>query len=70
MQTMIWTSKQENLALMHAKNKGTDQLAYPHSLISNSVICSLKSILSELAICKISIFKLVCVAEQARLSLT
>ena len=39
-----------------ANNKGTDQPAHLHRLISASVICFLESIISKLATSKISIF--------------
>ena len=59
----------ENLTLLHA-NKGTDQLAYPGSLISTFVIHFLQSNRTPITICKISIFYLVLVAEQTGFSLT
>ena len=48
-----------------SNNKGTDQPAHPHRLISAFVIRFLGSIISKLATCKISIFQLVSVAEEA-----
>ena len=39
-----------------ANNKGAEQLAHPHRLISAFVICFLESIVSKLATSKISIF--------------
>ena len=56
----------ENLNLLHVINKGADQPAHPHILISAFFIR--KSIVVKLAPCKISIFKLVSVAEQAGLN--
>ena len=47
---------QENLSLVFANNKDTDQPAHWRSLISTSVIRLLESIISELATNKISIF--------------
>ena len=52
-----------------ANNKGGDQPARPRSLISTFVIRLLESIISKLATSKISIFWLVCVAEETGLSL-
>ena len=52
----IWASTRENLSSMFANNKGADQPAHPRSLISAFVICVLKSIVSRLAMSKISIF--------------
>ena len=51
-------------------NKGADQTAHMHSLISAFVVHSLESIISKLATSDISIYKLVSVAEQASFSLT
>ena len=53
-----------------ANNNGTDQPALPCSLISAFVIRLLGSFISKLTSGKISIFKLVSVAEQAGLNLT
>ena len=47
---MLW----ENLFMPYANNKGTDQPAYPHSLISLFVIHCLDCIIPILAIAKIS----------------
>ena len=52
-----------------AKNKGADQPAHPHSLISAFVIRLLKNIISKLATSKISLFLLVSVAEETGMSL-
>ena len=50
-----WASTQENLSSGFANNKGTDQPAHWHSLISAFVIRLLESILSRLATSEISI---------------
>ena len=65
----IWATSQENLNLLLANNKDTDQSAHPRSLICIFVIRYLESLLAKLAPCKISVFLLVAVAEQAGLSL-
>ena len=44
--TMIWTSMRETLSLLQENNKGADQPAHVHSLISTLVIHSLESIMS------------------------
>ena len=49
-------------------NKGTDQPAHRHSLISAIVIPLFESIISKLAISKFSMFYLVPVAEETGLS--
>ena len=36
---------QEKLTLLHANNKGADQPAHVHSLLSTFVICSLESVM-------------------------
>ena len=51
-------------------NKGTDQHAGPRSLISAFDFQLFKSIISRLAMIKISIFQLISVAEQIGLDLT
>ena len=66
---MIWALTQENLTLLHAPSKGTDQPAHSPSLINGFVICSVENIIDKLALCKISIFKLCSAAEQTGLSL-
>ena len=53
----------------YANNKGADQPAHPHSLISAFVIRCLDSKVPLLAIAKISIPQLFSSAEQAGLSL-
>ena len=45
-----------NLSLVFVNNKGVDQPAHPHSLISAFVIRLLKSVISKLATRDISIF--------------
>ena len=54
----------------YANNKGADQPAHPHSLISTFVVRCVDSIIPILAKSKISRLWLVSVAEQAGLSLT
>ena len=54
----------------YANNKGVDQPAYPHSLISTFVGCCLESMICILPLSKVSRFLLVSVAEQAGLNLT
>ena len=44
---MKWALSQESLTLLHANNKGVDQPAHPHSLISALVIRSLTSMIAE-----------------------
>ena len=51
-------------------NKGADQPAHPHSLISTFVVQCLDSMMPLVSISKISSLQLVSVAEQAGLSLT
>ena len=52
-----------------ANNKGADEPAHPHSLISTFVIGLLESFISRHALSVISIFYLVSVAEETVLSL-
>ena len=59
----------ENLTLVHANNNDADQPAHLCSLISAFIICYLESIV-KLALCKISMFCLVYLAEQAHLGHT
>ena len=54
----------------YANNKGADQPAHPHSLISAFVVHCLDNEMPILAKCKISRNPAVCVAEKADLSLT
>ena len=56
--------------MLYANNKGTDQPAHPHSLISAFVFCCLDSVMSLVSVTKISSLMLASVAEQASLSLT
>ena len=63
-------TRARNLSLGFANNKGTDQTAHLHSLISAFVVRSLESITSRLATGEISIFLLVSVAEHAGLGMT
>ena len=69
MYEILYGSLRENLSSGFANNKGADQPAHARSLISTFVICLLKSIISRLATGKISIFKLVSVAEETGLSI-
>ena len=57
-------------ALPYMNNKGADQPAHPHSLISAFVVCCLNSIIPRVSISEISSIYLASVAEQAGLSLT
>ena len=58
----IWALMPENLSSEFANNKGADQTAHPHSLISAFVIRYLESNIYTQAASAISIFKLFCVA--------
>ena len=58
---------EHDLTLMHANNKGPDQPAHPHSLISAFVIPYLESVVLKLAPCNISLFWLVALADQTYL---
>ena len=61
----------EKMCLMsYANNKGADQPAHPHSLISVFVVRCLDSVMSLVSVTKISSLMLASVAEQASLSLT
>ena len=60
----IWASTRENLSSGFANNTGADQPAHPRRLIRAFLICFLESIISKLAVCQMSIFKLVSVAEE------
>ena len=61
----------EKMCLMpHANNKGADQPAHLHSLISAFVVRCLDSIMSQVSVIKISSLMLASVADQAGLSLT
>ena len=62
---------QEKMCLMsYANNKGADQPAHPHSLISAFVVRCLDSVMSLVSATKISSFMLASVAVQASLSLS
>ena len=61
--------REKTCLLGFANNKGADQPAHTHSLISAFVIRFLESTISKLAKSEISIFYLVPVAEQAGLNL-
>ena len=65
----IWASTRENLSSGFANNKGADQPAHLRRLISAIIIHFLESIISKLAIGKISFFGLVSLAEETGLSL-
>ena len=60
----------ENVIVLQASNKGADQPAHLHSLISAFVIHLFEWVIYTLATCKFSVFKLVSKAQQAALSLT
>ena len=65
----IWATSCENLFMPYANNKGADQPAHLHSLISAFVVHSLDSIIPLVSIPKISSLYLASVAAQAGLSL-
>ena len=52
----IWALMRENMSLVFASNKGTDQPAHRCSLMSTFVIHLIKSTISKLAAREISIF--------------
>ena len=54
----------------YANNKGADQPAHPHSLISAYIVRCLDSVMSLVSVTKNSSILLASVAEQASLSLT
>ena len=60
----------ENLFMPYANNRGADQPAHPHSLISAFVVRCQNCIISILAKSKISRLQLASEAEQPSLSLT
>ena len=66
----IWATSWENLFMPYANNKGTDQPAHPHSLISTFVVRCLDSIISLVSKSEISSLYLASVAVQAGLCLT
>ena len=55
--------------MSYVNNKGTDQLAHPHSLISAFVVRCLDSVMSLVSVTKISSLILASVAAQAGLCL-
>ena len=59
-----------NLFMAYANNKGADQSAHPHSLISSFVVRYLDSIIPLLSISELSSLYLASVAAQAGLNLT
>ena len=59
-----------NLILLYANSKGANQSAHPRSLISAFVVRFLEHIMTLLAMRKISILKLVSVAEKTGSNLT
>ena len=61
----IWAASWENLFMPYANNKGTDQPAYPRSLISAFVVRCLDSIIPLLVIAEILRPQLVSSAERA-----
>ena len=61
-------SSWENLFLPYANNKGADQPAYPHSLISTFAVHSLDSIIPVVSTSEILSLYLASVAVQAGLS--
>ena len=68
---MLFGPRREKTCLREiANNKGTDQPAHPHSLISSFVIRLLEIVISILATSEISIFKLASMADHAGLNLT
>ena len=56
--------------MSHANNKGADQSAHPHSLISAFVVRYPDSVMSLVSVTKIASLMLASIAEQASLSLT
>ena len=65
----VWVSTRENILWEFAHNKGADQSAHLHILISAFVIRFVESIIFNLATSEISSFELVFVAERTGLSL-
>ena len=66
---LSWSTSWENLFLPYANNKGADQPAHPHSLISIFFVRFLDSTISLVSISEISSLYLASEAEQAGLSL-
>ena len=56
--------------MSYANNKGADQPAHPHNLISTFVVRCLDSVMSLVSVTKISSLMLASIAEQASLRLT
>ena len=68
--TNLFEPGHEKMCLMsYANNKGADQPAHPHSLISTFVVCCLDSIISLDSTAKISRLQLASVAAEAGLCL-
>ena len=68
---ILYELDHEKMCLMsYANNKGADQPAHPHSLISAFVVHCLDSVMSLVFVTKISSLMLASVAAQAGLSLT
>ena len=65
----FWLQLEKTCLRRFANNKGADQLGHRRSLISAFVIRFLASSISTIAISEISIFQLVCVAEETGLSI-
>ena len=61
--------REKTCLMSYANNKGADQPAHPHSLISAFVVRCLDSVMSPVSVTKISSPMLASVAEQANLSL-
>ena len=64
-----WASRREKLSSRFANNKGVDQPAHPHRLISAFAIRFLESVISRLATSEILIICLVSVSVGTCLSL-
>ena len=70
-QRLTYEPQHEKTCFMpYANNKGADQPAHPHSLISTFVVHCLDSIIFLTSIFAISLLSLGSVADQAGLSLT
>ena len=65
-----YSTSWENLFMLYANNKGSDQPAYPLSLINMFIARCLDSIIPLVSICEISSLHLASVAAQASLCLT
>ena len=66
----IWNTSWENLFMPYANNKGVDQPAHPHSLISACIVRWVDSIRPLVSISEISTFYLASVAGLAGLNVT